>query len=115
NGGNCGGGGDGGAVPGAGQPCDFVACGAGGRCQEDADGHPGCACVNGAVARTIQDGAGRSYATCEDQRLAFPDEDVAAAGLQPACNGFDCGVHGECFDMNGTPTCRCEQEFVATG
>jgi hypothetical protein len=40
--------------------------------------------------------------------------DAPATGLTvTACEGFDCGLHGECTSMNQNPTCRCEAGYGA--
>jgi len=93
--------------------CDFVACGAGGACFLDGEGAPGCACLDGAVARTVMEG-GRDATTCQDRRLSFPDApDVPAFGA--VCAEFDCGEGGQCVNMNGTPTCECDRGLIAVG
>ena len=44
------------------------------------------------------------------------DRDAATNEVLPdACAGFDCGEHGQCSAMNLTPTCVCDQGFVAVG
>lgn len=97
-------------------PCAFVACGANGFCELDEQGRAGCACRAGFVARTVREGD-QDAVTCQDEALAFPDDgggDGGPAFFDP-CAGFDCGVGGACVNMNGTPTCKCEQGLLAVG
>ncbi|HJL02049.1 MAG TPA: DUF2330 domain-containing protein [Polyangiaceae bacterium LLY-WYZ-15_(1-7)] len=105
----------------AASPCDFTACGAGGRCAEVAMGDDvvaGCACVPGATARTTVGPDGQPTIACQDMRMSFlnpGDREVpGATPLPDPCVGFDCG-EGSCVAMNMTPTCVCEQGLVAIG
>lgn len=44
--------------------------------------------------------------------------DVELPGATPipdACVGFECGSHGACVAVNMTPTCVCDQGYVAVG
>jgi hypothetical protein len=109
-------------------PCDFSTCGAGGLCRPvTADNGQGvsplpvagCACVPGATARATFAPDGTPTVICQDGRMSFlnpgdretPDADV----VPDACAGFDCGEHGQCTAMNMTPTCVCDQGYVALG
>ncbi len=104
-------------------PCAFVTCGAGGRCAEveRADGTivAGCACVPGATARTTTSPSGGATTICQDQSMSFLNAgDVELPGATPipdACIGFECGSHGTCVAVNMTPTCVCDQGYVALG
>ncbi len=105
----------------AASPCDFVACGAGGRCAEVAtDGGTiaGCACVPGATARTTVAPDGSATVACQDMRMSFLNpgdrETPDATPLPDPCVGFDCGA-GTCVAMNMTPTCVCDAGRVAVG
>jgi len=105
-------------------PCDFSSCGAAGLCRPvtlERDPYfpvAGCACLPGATARTALAAYGRPAVVCQDGRLSFinpgdrESEDVAA--LPDPCAGFSCG-HGQCVAMNLTPSCVCDQGFVAIG
>ena len=107
-------------------PCDFTTCGAGGLCRPItvpdspyAAAEVGCACVPGATARATFAPDGTPTVICQDGRMSFvnagdreaPDADV----VPDACAGFDCGEHGQCTAMNMTPTCVCDQGYVAQG
>ncbi len=109
-------------------PCDFATCGAGGFCRAvpAADtgmgGAPaalvaGCACLPGATARPTFAPDGSPTVICQDGRLSFLNpgdrESDAAEVLPDACAGFSCGDNGQCVAMNMTPTCVCDQGFVA--
>jgi hypothetical protein len=115
-------------------PCQFTSCGAGGICRPVMP--PGatepvaaCGCVNGAAARTtfdpasvsLQASAGATPAAtvvCQDQRMSFVNPgDVMTSGevMPDPCQGFDCGPEGECTAINMTPTCICDQGYVAHG
>jgi hypothetical protein len=114
-------------------PCDFATCGAGGLCRrvslsDDAASAmgmsaevvvPGCACLPGATARATFAPDGSPTVICQDGRMSFlnaGDRDEATGAVTPdACAGFDCGEHGQCSAMNMTPTCVCDQGFVAVG
>jgi hypothetical protein len=115
-------------------PCMFTTCGAGGICRPVLlDGMEaqvaGCACVDGATARTTFDPvsvivnadgttAPAPTVVCQDARLSFVNPGDTAAGgaetLDP-CQNFDCGGNGECLAINMTPTCVCDRGFVALG
>lgn len=108
-------------------PCDFTTCGAGGLCLPVSTptlGGPdtlraSCACVPGATARATFAPDGSPTVICQDGRMSFlnagdqetPDSDV----LPDACAGYSCGEHGQCTAMNLTPTCVCDQGYVAVG
>ena len=110
--------------------CEFAACGASGRCAAPEEnvagvGHlnqSGCACAEGSVARVIpgiQNGRGVEAfpsVSCVDARLNFasPSINVGQLALADPCTANPCGEHGECVSLNGAPTCRCEQGFIAT-
>jgi hypothetical protein len=114
-------------------PCDFATCGAGGLCRRvsvsDAAASamgmsaeivaPGCACLPGATARATFAPDGSPTVICQDGRMSFlnaGDRDEQTGQVLPdACAGFDCGEHGQCTAMNMTPTCVCDQGFVAVG
>jgi hypothetical protein len=114
-------------------PCDFATCGAGGLCRhvslsDDAASAvgmsaeivvPGCACLPGATARATFAPDGSPTVICQDGRMSFlnaGDRDEETGAVTPdACAGFDCGEHGQCSAMNMTPTCVCDQGFVAVG
>lgn len=119
-------------------PCDFVSCGALGLCvvsevsvdDARAMGTPvnsseqqtvevaSCACAPGTTARTTFDPEGRVQVACQDQRFSFinpGDRDPDGQVMPDPCTGFDCGDNGSCVAMNMTPTCQCDQGFVARG
>jgi hypothetical protein len=105
-------------------PCDFTNCGAAGLCRSalvDFYVPPasvaGCACLPGATARTTL-AYGRPEVVCQDGRLSFLNpgdrETDDADALPDPCAGYSCG-HGQCVSMNLTPTCVCDQGFIAVG
>jgi hypothetical protein len=111
-------------------PCDFTTCGAGGLClpvTTPGSGAvtgtgtdrvvAGCACVPGATARATFAPDGSPTVICQDGRMSFlnaGDRETDDAPVLPdACAGYDCGEHGQCTAMNMTPTCVCDQGFVA--
>jgi hypothetical protein len=123
--------------------CDFVTCGAAGLCRPVAastiattgspdpfTGYPatgapqtqqlpGCACLPGATARVTAGPDGSPTVICQDGRLSFLNpgdrEDDSVDALPDPCATFSCGAHGQCVSMNLTPTCVCDQGFVAVG
>lgn len=108
------------------EACDFVTCGAGGICRTAAvdDGNggeqivTGCGCVAGATARTTFAPDGTATVICQDQRMSFlnsGDQEAGAETLPDGCAEFDCGEHGTCVPVNLTPTCVCEQGYIAVG
>jgi hypothetical protein len=117
-------------------PCDFTTCGAPGLCrpvQVSASSLPsvvngssaapqpiaGCACWAGATARLTFAPDGTATVICQDGRLSFLNpgdrEDDGLDVLPDPCAGFSCGEHGQCVAMNLTPTCVCDQGYVAVG
>lgn len=109
-------------------PCDYATCGAGGFCRavpartvnasaSETAVVAGCACVPGATARPTFAPDGSPTVICQDGRLSFLNpgdrETETSAALPDACAGFDCGEHGQCTAVNMTPTCVCDQGFVA--
>lgn len=109
-------------------PCDYATCGAAGFCRavpaSDVAlvGAPaalvaGCACLPGATARPTFAPDGSGTVICQDGRLSFLNpgdrETDTAEALPDACGGFSCGRNGQCVAMNMTPTCVCDQGFVA--
>lgn len=102
-------------------PCDFAACGSLGLCVDemvDSQEIATCACAPGSTARTTFDPAGRVVVSCQEEALSFlnpGDKDDSGVALPDACLGFDCGDNGVCVSMNMTPTCRCDQGYVARG
>lgn len=115
------------------EPCDFATCGAGGLCRPvsvsdeaaSAVGMSaaivvaGCACLPGATARTTFAPDGSPTVICQDGRMSFlnaGDRDEETGSVLPdACAGYDCGDHGQCTAVNMTPTCVCDEGFVAIG
>lgn len=112
-------------------PCDFATCGAGGVCRAavltegGAAGAPavetevaGCACVPGATARTTFAPDGSATVICQDARMSFlnpGDAEAGAEALPDPCATFDCGPNGRCTPVNMTPTCVCNEGYIATG
>jgi hypothetical protein len=112
-------------------PCDFTTCGAGGLCRTvlvpgEAGNNSsvsvataGCACLPGATARVTVAPDGSSAVICQDGRMSFlnaGDRDIQTDEVLPdACAGFDCGENGRCMAVNMTPTCVCDQGFIAVG
>ena len=107
------------------EPCDFSACGGLGLCSKAYDLSVSksavvlaCACAPGSTARTTFDPAGQPTVTCQDQRMSFinPGEaDMTGVVFPDPCVGYSCGQYGRCVAMNLTPTCECQQGFVAIG
>jgi hypothetical protein len=108
------------------KPCDFATCGAGGVCAPvawsvSAYGSPtrsaGCACVPGATARKTIAPDGSDTVVCQDGRMSFLNPGDREEGrtdvLPDTCAGVSCGEHGKCVAMNMTPTCVCDQGYVA--
>ncbi len=115
-------------------PCDFTTCGSAGLCRPvpvasmgaatpantDADARvAGCACLPGATARTTfaPDGITANI-ICQDGRMSFLNpgaNDNGAEALPDPCATFSCGGNGQCISVNMTPTCVCDQGFVAVG
>jgi hypothetical protein len=105
-------------------PCTFATCGAGGICrpvtQVDTNGTQttvaACGCVPGATARTTFAPDGSPTVICQDQRMSFlnpGDQTAGAEALPDPCATFSCGDNGSCVAVNMTPTCVCNQGFVA--
>ncbi len=105
-------------------PCTFATCGAGGICrpvtQVDTNGTEttvaACGCVPGATARTTFAPDGSPTVICQDQRMSFlnpGDQAAGAEALPDPCATFSCGDNGSCVPVNMTPTCVCNQGFVA--
>jgi hypothetical protein len=71
----------------------------------------------GATARATRAPDGSPAVLCQDGRMSFlnPGDRESDDGpvLPDACAGFDCGERGQCVTMNMTPTCVCDQGFVA--
>jgi hypothetical protein len=102
--------------------CAFVTCGAAGTCRTVSNGpsqfaSAGCACLPGATARLTKAPDGSATVICQDGRLSFlnPGDQVDDDTLPDPCAGFSCGDHGQCVAMNMTPTCVCDQGYVAVG
>ncbi len=101
--------------------CAFATCGAGGHCVEvevDGEDVAACACIPGATARTTFAPDGTATVICQDTRMSFLNPgDIEVPGEAPlpdTCVGFDCGA-GTCVTVNMTPTCVCNEGFVAVG
>ena len=97
--------------------CEFVTCGAGGMCAQDADGQVGCACVDNATARSVVGSNGNNTVVCQDERMSFVNpgdrDDATGAPLADPCLATSCGSHGRCIAMNMTTTCKCDRGFMA--
>ena len=118
-------------------PCDFTTCGAAGLCRpipvantgmsmvsngsvDPTAPVPGCACWAGATARLTYAPDGSTTVVCQDGRLSFlnpgdSDDPGGGEALPDPCAGFSCGSNGQCISMNLTPTCVCDQGYVAVG
>jgi hypothetical protein len=107
-------------------PCDFTTCGAGGLCRPVPVASNGattdvaaCACLPGATARTTFAADGTASVVCQDGRMSFlnpGDRELDTLGFLPdTCVDFDCGDNGRCVAMNLTPTCVCDEGYVALG
>ncbi len=116
-------------------PCDYSTCGAAGQCRAVpvararldgaapagivGDRAAACACLPGATARTTRGPDGEATVICQDGRLSFlnpGDQDADGTGTLPdPCATFRCGDRGQCAAMNMTPTCVCDQGYVAVG
>jgi hypothetical protein len=119
-------------VPVSPDPCVFTSCGAGGICRPvmlDGATQPvaGCGCLSAAAARTTFDPVGLSLqadgspgaiVVCQDARMSFinpGDEMPSGQSMPDPCVSFDCGPNGSCLSMNMTPTCVCDEGYVAVG
>jgi hypothetical protein len=113
-------------APQSSNPCDFTACGALGLCRvvdEGGQKAAACACAGGSTARTtfVPDASGSGFTStvsCIDQRLSYLNpgqRNAAGEALPDPCVGIDCGGHGTCVAMNMTPTCQCDEGYVARG
>jgi hypothetical protein len=107
-------------------PCRFVTCGAGGICRTVPvdDGLGGtteaaaCGCVPGATARTTFAPDGTATVICQDRRMSFlnpGDQQDDMQALPDPCATFSCGAFGSCVSVNMTPTCVCQEGYVAIG
>ncbi|HKP58255.1 MAG TPA: DUF2330 domain-containing protein [Polyangiales bacterium] len=116
-------------------PCLFASCGAGGICRpvmpagatQASQAVAGCGCLPGATARTTLDPASVSLqasggpaatVVCQDARMSFVNPgDTMPDGskMGDPCLNFDCGENGACVAVNMTPTCMCDEGFVAIG
>jgi hypothetical protein len=108
-------------------PCDFATCGAGGLCRSVPVDNGGgttidvaaCACLPGATARTTFAANGSPAVVCQDGRMSFlnaGDRELDTVQFLPdTCVDFECGEHGRCIAMNLTPTCVCDEGYVARG
>jgi hypothetical protein len=101
-------------------PCEFIACGAGGLCAQPAENQgqvrAGCACAPGMVARAGVSPDGQGVVACGDARLNFTGNSMAEGTPQfpDICAlGDFCGDQGECVMLNGFPSCRCEVGHLA--
>lgn len=96
-------------------PCTFTYCGREGVCMATLDGADACVCDSDATARPTTTANGELSLYCEPLSVNFmaAGEGVGALGFSDACEGFDCGLHGECVSMNGNPTCACEAGYGA--
>lgn len=96
--------------------CGTTYCGPGAMCARTDDG-PGCVCPEGWAAREVAPqgadaGTGIPEITCQrlDHAL-FTGEDLGVeAGT--SCLDATCGGNGECVDLNGFPTCLCDEGFA---
>jgi MYXO-CTERM domain-containing protein len=103
--------------------CDFASCGQLGVCRAAMNPatkskQAACACAPGTTARTTFDPQGAPIVSCQDQRMSFmnPGEsDEMGSKFADPCVGFSCGEHGRCVSMNMTPTCECNEGYVAIG
>jgi len=98
-------------------PCGATYCGPGAMCADTLSG-PACVCPEGWAAREVSAvgaarGAGIPDVTCQlmDHELFTSDELGGDAGS--ACVPGMCGTEGECLDLNGFPTCLCDDGFAA--
>jgi hypothetical protein len=77
-----------------------------------------CGCVPGATARTTFAPDGTATVICQDQRMSLLNPGDQMDGMQTLpdpCATFECGAFGQCVPVNMTPTCVCQQGYVATG
>jgi hypothetical protein len=109
-------------------PCEFVTCGAAGICRVAMNGDAGaagapaevaaCGCLPGATARTTFAPDGTATVICQDARMSFlnpGDQEAGMPTLPDPCATFDCGSFGHCTPVNMTPTCVCDEGYVAIG
>lgn len=100
-------------------PCLLAYCGRSGACTPTVSsvstGAPiaACVCASDATARPTLTAYGRPMIYCEPMRMNLDVATAAGSLIQSACEAYSCGTHGECFAMNGNPTCRCEPGYGA--
>lgn len=106
-------------------PCTFTYCGRRGACIDVVAQAPyssdptqtapaaACVCANDATARLTTTGSNVADVYCEPVAVDLDDPATSPLSLAPACEGFDCGVHGACVPINGNPSCQCEAGYAA--
>jgi hypothetical protein len=84
-------------------PCDFQYCGRHGACVHGSDDTALCACDEDAVAREFLGPIGPEV-RCVSLNDALEPDEIEEEGS--ACDDFSC--EGTCVELDGKPTCRCE-------
>ena len=97
-------------------PCGSMYCGPGSQCATTSDGQDGCVCEEGTVARAITAPRGpglplQQTVTCQETSIDMLQS--AAGEIGDPCDGFSCGVGGECLPVNGFATCECDPGYAA--
>ena len=97
--------------------CGGTYCGPGAQCATTFSGDA-CVCPEGWLARQIINpgaagAAGLPTVTCQDAgHDLFSTEDLGVTG---PCSDSMCGSGGSCVELNGFPTCQCDEGFAAVG
>ena len=97
-------------------PCGSTYCGPGAQCASTEFGDA-CLCPDGWTARQIvspgaEGAAGMPTVTCQNNAHdLFSTEDLGVEGS--ACTADLCGAAGTCVELNGFPTCQCDEGYAA--
>jgi hypothetical protein len=111
--------GPGNAADAADVPCGTTYCGVGALCATTEEGSDGCVCGEGQTARSVltpsaPGAAPTSTVVCQQADFEFM-ADVVGTPEGPAdpCFANTCGENGTCVQVNGFPSCRCDEGFAA--
>ena len=104
-----------------GPPCGELYCGVGGSCATTDEGD-GCLCPDGYTARLVEapKALRRTMEPTVVCELVAHDltGSLSELGMEfdaDPCAGLTCGADGQCLEVNGFATCRCDEGFAATG
>lgn len=103
-----------------GAPCGEMYCGVDAMCATTKDGPDGCVCPDGYSARliTAPRALSRTIApTIVCEQIAFEllasAVDMTGVEVSDACADSVCGDDGTCVEINGFPTCQCDEGYAA--